>query len=624
MSTPVYSTPRDYYASRLTHQEQVSALLERQSQRLSLWRGAMFLPALALTAYTALTPEASTSGYYLAGAFMLVFVVLAGIHERVVADLDQQAKSRSILRQHLQRMDRHLPKLPDPSPPVSREHQSMAADLDLVGRNSLFQWLCLAQTPLGRETLLDWLCRPAGKNEIEQRQQAIRRLASERDLREEFQIRGLALHEGPHGAGAFLSWAEGPEWLANHRTLKWTARFSIVAGPALIAATAMGWLPAACGLGVLAILIINTGVNLVCLPPIHRVFDSIASKQNEVSNYRELFRLVAEFDDDCPKIGELRNRMGGDGHEPLVALKDLHRRVCFATARNSAIWGLPYIVLQYFFLWDFHVLDLLEYWQRRHGPQSRQWFAALAEFEALLSLSGVAHDEPTWSFPHVGQEHDRLAAFRLGHPLIAGADRVANDVEVGPTGSFLLVTGSNMSGKSTLLRSLGLNVLMAQSGSPICATQCSLPPLEVATSMRVADSLGDGVSFYMAELQRLKEVVDHANQLAANPTRHLLYLLDEILLGTNSAERHIAVVRVMSHLLDANAMGAISTHDLALAGSQELANACQPVHFREQVITRDGKDEMTFDFVMRPGVATTTNALKLLEIVGLGERRPTS
>ena len=198
--------------------------------------------------------------------------------------------------------------------------------------------------------------------------------------------------------------------------------------------------------------------------------------------------------------------------------------------------------------------------------------------------------------------------------------RLANDVEVGPSSSFLLVTGSNMSGKSTLLRSVGLNVLLAQAGGPVCASQCRLPPTEIATSMRVADSLARGVSFYMAELQRLKQVVDHADRLRDESSRTLLYLLDEILLGTNSAERHIAVVRVMHHLLEAHTIGAISTHDLSLADSEELAGACQPVHFREQIVTRDGCDEMTFDFVLRPGVATTTNALKLLEMVGLDAR----
>jgi DNA mismatch repair ATPase MutS len=176
-----------------------------------------------------------------------------------------------------------------------------------------------------------------------------------------------------------------------------------------------------------------------------------------------------------------------------------------------------------------------------------------------------------------------------------------------------------MSGKSTLLRAIGMSAVMAQAGAPVCATQLRMPPLAVATSMRVRDSLESGVSFYMAELLRLKQIVDLARNAAARPGRLLLYLLDEILIGTNSRERHIAVVRVMEHLLRHNTIGAVSTHDLELAASPSLTAACRCVHLRETLHGENAAQIMTFDYRLRPGVATTSNALKLLEIVGLGE-----
>ena len=301
----------------------------------------------------------------------------------------------------------------------------------------------------------------------------------------------------------------------------------------------------------------------------------------------------------------------------MRCLDDLGRRVQLAAARNSSVWGLPYLFLQWLLLWDFHVLGVIEAWQRKHGHHARQWFEALAELEALASLSAIAHDNPAWAFPQVRETLPKFVARQLGHPLLRDEVRVANDVEMGPAGSFLLVSGSNMSGKSTLLRSVGVNVLLAQAGAPTCAAACELPPLQVATSMRIGDSLAEGVSFYMAELKRLKQIVDLADARRADVRPALLYLLDEILLGTNSAERHIAVVRVVRHLLDAGAIGAVSTHDLELAKSPDLEDACRSVHFREQIVERNGKSEMTFDYLMRPGVATTTNALKLLELVGL-------
>jgi DNA mismatch repair ATPase MutS len=192
---------------------------------------------------------------------------------------------------------------------------------------------------------------------------------------------------------------------------------------------------------------------------------------------------------------------------------------------------------------------------------------------------------------------------------------VVNDVEVGPAGTFLLVTGSNMSGKSTLLRSIGVNAVLAQAGGPVCAADLRMPPVVLATSILVEDSLADGVSFFLAELKRIRSVVDAADRSHAEG-KTLLYLLDEILRGTNSYERQIAVRRVILHLLRQGAMGAVSTHDLQVAEIPELAHAANPVHFRETLYP-GGDPPMTFDYQMRQGVATTTNALRLMELVGL-------
>jgi DNA mismatch repair ATPase MutS len=231
----------------------------------------------------------------------------------------------------------------------------------------------------------------------------------------------------------------------------------------------------------------------------------------------------------------------------------------------------------------------------------------------------LAHDNPAWRFPELDEHADRLTAVALGHPLLPAATRVANDVTVGPPGTLLLVTGSNMSGKSTLLRAIGLNVVLAQAGAPVCAERLTMPLVEVRTSIRLADSLERGVSLFMAELERLKEIVDAARETAR--PRPLLYLLDEILHGTNTAERLIAARAVLGHLVRAGAIGAVTTHDLTLAADGALAAASHPVHFTEQVTTGNGDvaSAMTFDYRLRPGLATSTNALKLLALVGLAE-----
>jgi DNA mismatch repair ATPase MutS len=215
-----------------------------------------------------------------------------------------------------------------------------------------------------------------------------------------------------------------------------------------------------------------------------------------------------------------------------------------------------------------------------------------------------------------------LAAEALGHPLIADDVRVANDVSVGPPGTLLLVTGSNMSGKSTLLRAIGANAILAQAGGPVCASRLTMPLLAVEASVRTSDSLERGISLFMAELERIKRIVDAARRssLADGKTpRPVLYLLDEMLHGTNSVERRIAARVVLGHLLRAGAIGVVTTQDLALASEGALAQAARPVHFTESFRRSESVATMTFDYKLRPGLATSANALKLLELVGLGE-----
>ena len=245
--------------------------------------------------------------------------------------------------------------------------------------------------------------------------------------------------------------------------------------------------------------------------------------------------------------------------------------------------------------------------------------------EALGALATLAHDQPDWVFAEVvapdgvdgSADGTVLDAAALGHPLIPDEKRVANDVRVGPPGTFLLVTGSNMSGKSTLLRALGLNVVLAQAGAPVCAARLRMPRLDVHTSIRVQDSLARGVSYFMAELERLKQIVDAAHRVRDEGSATLLFLLDEILHGTNTAERRIAATRVIRHLVDTGAIGAATTHDLELAEEPALAGAARLVHFSETFNDVDGASTLHFDYRLRDGLATSTNALALMKIVGL-------
>jgi len=240
---------------------------------------------------------------------------------------------------------------------------------------------------------------------------------------------------------------------------------------------------------------------------------------------------------------------------------------------------------------------------------------ALGELDALCAFAQVKADNQGWAMPDLVETETVFTGRDLGHPLISDERRVGNDVTVGPPGTLLLITGSNMSGKSTLLRAIGLNAVLAQAGAPACAASLRLPPVDLETSIRVQDSLEHGLSYFMAALARLKGVVDRSQPVARTRTgRTVLYLLDEILQGTNTAERAIAVRGVARHLLGAGAIGVMTTHDLGLAEEEPLNTAAQLVHFTEIVDPGGG---MTFDYRLRPGLATSRNALRLMHLIGI-------
>jgi DNA mismatch repair ATPase MutS len=300
---------------------------------------------------------------------------------------------------------------------------------------------------------------------------------------------------------------------------------------------------------------------------------------------------------DAPLLATLRAR----GAEATREMARLGRILSFLDARNNEVFR---IFIAPVLLWDLNCAIALESWRARSGRHVRAWLDTLAEVEATASLAGFAYERPDHAFPEL-EEAPRFSARALAHPLIAHAKRVANDVDITGPGRALVVTGSNMSGKSTLLRAIGAACVLARAGAPVCAESLKLGRVRVATSMRVRDSIEEGVSRFYAELKKLKAVLDSAR---AAPT---VFLLDEILHGTNSRERLIGARAILQELLARGALGAVSTHDLALGDLE--GETVQNVHFQEQV----AGEVMTFDYRLRPGVVQSSNALRLMRIVGL-------
>lgn len=556
------------------------------------------------------------------------FVAAVVAHRRARRKRDDLAVLRDINQHAASRFERKWKEIPEPKTLNSWQHIAFVRDLDLFGHASLSQLLGTAHTPTGRATVSRWLLKPADPPTIELRQQSVAELAPQLDLRQQFELLALPMAGNSPDTEPFVRWAESEPWLASRPGILWTARLLPLLTLTLAVIQVVGvsvsslwlWVTLAGAAWWAWTMLAGIVISFWKLGPVHEIFAQISSREGEIRRYAQLFQLANNFPADSEELRRLKDELCGNHRGADYQLDRLARIVALADLRFSPMIYLP---VQAFTLWDFHVLHLIEKWQRDAGPHARKWFSALGELEALSALSSVAHDHPRWVFPKVHydvESNPTIVAEKLGHPLLSESSRVVNNVQLGPPGRFLLVTGSNMSGKSTLLRSIGANIVLAQAGGPVCAQRFEMPPVKVETSMRIQDSLEDGVSFFMAELKRLKEIVDVAQDLGEKRAPQLVYLLDEILLGTNSAERQTAVRRVMEHLLKHQAIGAITTHDLQLAESPALAEACVAVNFRES-FDRDaeGRSRMTFDYHLREGIATTTNALRLLEMVGLGE-----
>ncbi|NQT17090.1 MAG: hypothetical protein HQ582_30310 [Planctomycetes bacterium] len=604
-----------FYERRVADFSRQKDRLARRADRISYGRVATFLAAGVCFLGGWLGGSSSTTWFALGGILSAAFFSLVWLSGRVLAEAEKQGQLSEINRQAAARVLRKWSQIPLTAAGRASDEEALAGDLDLFGTASLFHLVSLANTPMGIDTLRNWLLHPAEPGVVESRQEAVAELAPLVDMRHELHRRGLKLAAGKTNPGRFFQWAEGEPWLARRRWLKWVSQCLPVLLLVFIVLGAMGAAPPWAWIVPVAV---NVVLSFAFCRKTHAIFSSISTRHGEIRDFADLFELIGLTPAHSAELTRLKRQTATRDVAACRRIRLLGRIMELANLRFSS----AHFLVQSLSLWDFHVLALLERWQRCNRQHVRRWFDVLGQWEALVSLSSLTHDNPAWTFPRIERQPDAersVTARSLGHPLIPELCRVVNDVTIGPPGTFLMVTGSNMSGKSTLLRAIGTNVALAQAGGPTCATQFSMPPALLATSMRIHDSLAEGVSYYLAELKRLKQIVDASRGRQAGSDRILLYLLDEILQGTNTAERQIAVRRVLAHLLSEGTIGAVSTHDLQLATASPLCEACHSVHFQETIHGESGRHEMTFDYKLRDGVATTTNALKLLEMVGLSD-----
>ncbi|MGH9411810.1 MAG: MutS-related protein [Vicinamibacterales bacterium] len=624
------SAASEAYAQRIAHWTARHAAIARRSAIVSRARIATFLGGVALLWWG---DWFGHDGAELAGvAAFATFACLVALHARV---LNAEAAAKAAVqwnKARVARVRRDWSALPATPPPqgIDIAAHPYAGDLDLFGHASIATWLGPAATPDGSRRLWQSLLAPAPPETIRERQHAVDDLAPRREWRESLGVEGQLLHASGEELKAFVEWAESSasvvpramRVIAPALTLAvWVLLVpflhSVIAAYPLPAAgqdpnvLIDAWIEHWPAMWWLLPMAIGAFLSYTYERVVHRAFDRAVLGERSLPRYASMLALVCREQWTAPLLANGQAGLRRDGDAPAM-INQLARRSQWSELRSVPLLHFPFQALT---LWDFHVLHALERWRQWHGRRVRGWFDALGEIDAAAVLAAVRGDEPDWAVPEVTPSATMLEAGALGHPLIAPERRVSNDVAIGPQGTLLLVTGSNMSGKSTLLRAVGANVVLAQAGAPVCAVSLRMPPADLCTSVRIEDSLERGLSYFMASLARLKMIVDAADHRPDG--RLLLYLLDELLQGTNSAERAIAVLAVVRHLLRTHAVGAMTTHDLALASEPPLSTAAELVHFSEQMHP-DGS--MTFDYRLRPGLATSTNALRLMQLIGIDPR----
>jgi hypothetical protein len=473
-----------------------------------------------------------------------------------------------------------------------------AQDLDLFGQGSLFELLSTARTRVGEETLAGWLLAPATPEVLRDRQAAVAELRPRLDLREDLALLGEGIRSGDD-AQALTSWAAAPPWPIS--SLERTTAIAF----ALLAVITLGlWFAGYGGYPFIAVIAIGRYFASRFQSSVKRVISAVAGPGRDLMLLSQVLSRFESESFSSTRLVALRAALDVDGVSPSQQIARLNRLLDLLDARRNLI----FMPLSAVLLWPLQFAFAIESWRQRSGPSVPKWLAAVGELEALSSLASYSYEHPQYPFPELAAEGSCFEGKGLGHPLIPEVRNVRTDLRLADELRVLIVSGSNMSGKSTLLRTVGTNAVLALAGAPVCAQRLLISPLAVGASIHIQDSLQAGASHFYAEITRLRQIVELTK---GSP---VLFLLDEILHGTNSHDRRIGAEGVVRGLVERGAIGLVTTHDLALAQITEvLAPRAANVHFEDHL--EDGK--MTFDYLLRPGVIKKSNALELMRSVGL-------
>jgi hypothetical protein len=593
LETSYAVSPSEQYSDRLAQREASLARLDRLDGRVGSAR--LVLAAVFLTLAW------GCSGHRVSPAWLLVptslFTAVVLYHQRVRGLQSLARRAVTFYRAGLERMRGQRLDGGATGDQFKDEHHLYGADLDLFGRQSLYEGLCTARTPMGADTLARWLLAPAALETIRARQTCVSELRGRIDLREDLAVLGepqrIALHADTLG-----KWASAPSELSRG----WL-RIAVILLVAAAAATAGIWAIWGLAFPFLAVLLVEASLTYAFRTQVHAAVSGVEHAYEDLRLFAALLRRIEAESFDAPPLRTLKEELSSHSLTASTTLSKLATLVNFVEARRNPFLTPLLLPLMY----TIHSALAAERWRQRHGHVVQSWLGVLGDIEALQSIAAYSFERPAEPFPEFLDGPPAFIATGLGHPLISLQARVRNDVDISGETRVLLVSGSNMSGKSTLLRSVGINTVLAMAGAPVCAARLRLTPVQVGASIRVNDSLYEGSSRFYAEITRLRQLFEPAKL-------PLLFLLDELLQGTNSTDRRIGAQGVIRALIERGAIGLISTHDLALTDGIVLEpGALKNVHFQDELL--DG--ELKFDFKLRDGVATKSNGIELMRAIGL-------
>ena len=534
---------------------------------------------------------------------LLPFILLIKFHNRLFYQKDYLEKMIEVNQQELSALNYDTSTFDDGEEFIDPSHL-YSFDLDVFGSHSLFQYINRTCTQLGKNRLAHWLDQHlTNKEKIIERQEAIRELAPELEFRQRFRILGL-LHKGKTADETELkAWAVSPSVFRTNKFLRILPMLVAGTNIVCIALVIAGFLSANIGGFIWMCFLI---ASLSFTKRISKVQAVYGKKLQILGTYAKLLHLMDEQQMKSTLLKSIKEQIGGEKRKASYSIQRLDKLMNELDQRNNYFM---YTVLNGSFFWELWQIMRIEAWKEQYAAELPHWLTAIGDIDALNSLATFAYNHPNYIYPSICPHSFHLCAQSMGHPLMQRDRCVHNDLDMEKRPFFIIITGANMAGKSTYLRTVGINYLLACIGAPTCATQMELYPAQLITSLRTSDSLNDNESYFFAELKRLKLIID---KLQAG--EELFIILDEILKGTNSMDKQKGSFALIKQFMTLQANGIIATHDLLLGTLIEL----YPENIRNYCFEADiTNNELTFSYRMRPGIAQNMNACFLMKKIGI-------